>query len=85
MVNFSHIYMQMFVLSVSVAVVSFCLITASLRNSCGPNWHHLQDDGRHREYHRFVEDRVRVVPFGGRFLFADLPAILQKINFDKRI
>lgn len=46
---------------------------------------HLQDEGRHREDHGFIEDGVRVVPFGGSFLLADLPAVLQEIDFDKRI
>lgn len=46
---------------------------------------HLQDKGRHREDHGFIKDGVRVVPFGGSLLLADLPAVLQEIDFDKRI
>lgn len=67
-------------------LITFHLIISSFRTSSGLSVKcHLQDDGRHREDHGFIEDGVRVVPFGGSLLLADLPAILQEIHFDKRI
>lgn len=47
--------------------------------------YYLKYNGRHREDHSLIEDRVSIISLYGGFLLTDFPAILEEVHLYKRI